>query len=225
MRAWLQSAWMLLAGTMARAWAWASIALVGALDLYRLLRPDGWPDVSFVGAAPWVIAGVCIVIAVVSTFHEMRMRAEAAAPVPDMSLSEMAVYLTSRAEWLRLRRDDPNLFRLLGREIRDALALGHIQAFGRASFGDIGIIPEGFDRPLTPLPSAIWATHEPVIICAWEGGDRDRVIDHAARGRLAFYDVHVCRREVLRRWPLMPAWRRWTIKPWRMETIARIRVE
>jgi hypothetical protein len=186
---WLRSAGLFCRGVAWKGWAFFALVFLDMSDMFeRYVQPRlpaEWRDFSLPAVIFWPLIGIGILWAVVSTYHDARMRnpKRLSGNVP---LHEAISYLTGlTTEWALLRADGDeiaeaaNKIRQLGRD-------GKLTIFGRSVYP----MTKAVAGVVRPIEHDYWDKHmiDPALVMYEEGNGAIQTLDDPAFP-VGYYDV------------------------------------
>lgn len=201
---------------------WLFALLLNPIDLYGRFKLPDWPSLPIPKEAQVAIAVVLILVSIIAAFHDARLMVPPK-PQADMPLDEAIRYIAGRSIWLVVHNGDQDKLRSIARDLRDALSLGELHAFGRPTIGSHGVIPDTFDKPLASIPVDVWPTHLISVIGPLSGESIANTLYSIEAKRTAYYDIFLSRSEVMSRWHPIYL-RRLLCRPLRYKTLANVEV-
>jgi hypothetical protein len=90
----------------------------------------------------------------------------------------------------------------LQRDVRDALRLGHVIAYGRPALPS-GEIPAGFPAAMQTIAPDHWQDHQPEIFDGLIGNRTANVSCQLVGTKKAFYDIQFDYDKLRKQWPRM----------------------
>jgi hypothetical protein len=111
----------------------------------------------------WLGVGSLIASAIIAAWETKWLRAIRArfgigARSDLVSMDEAVRYIWQKSRWAGAHERDDKWFMTIQRDVRDALRLAHVHAFGRPLLPS-GQVPAGFDNPMQPIEAEHWRDH------------------------------------------------------------------
>lgn len=168
-----------------------------ALGIGAIAVPIAFPQIPpLIGYALFAIAIVFGILAIRSIWLQKRI-----SQLPNLLMKDAIKYIWKASRWARTHETDAQWYMTIQTDVRDALRLGHVTAYGRPLLH--GQIPAGFPGAMEKIPTEHWANYRPEIFDALLGNATDNYSCIPTTGEKGYYDIHFDKVETKHKWRKM----------------------